>query len=137
MTRRRWIFFFISLILGLGLGLYYGWVISPVQYINTTPGTLRIDFQTDYALMIAEVFQSDHNIDVAAQRMSMLGSQPPAEIAAHTLSFAQQNGYSSADVALMQDLAVALQAWQPFDKLRTAPIDTATPVKTAPAGAKP
>lgn len=110
MTKRRLIFFFFSLALGLGLGLYYGWVLSPVQYVNTTPAALRGDFQADYTLMIAEVFQRDQNIDLAAQRMAVLGSQPAAQIAARTLAFARQNGYSSADVALMENLALALQA---------------------------
>jgi hypothetical protein len=111
MTTRRWIFFFISLALGLGLGLFYGWVFSPVQYTDTTPGALRIDYQADYTLMVAEVFQSDQNIDLAGQRMTALGT--PAEIAAQALSFAQQNGYSSADIALLQNLLTALQVSQP------------------------
>ena len=115
MTTRRWIFFLISLALGIGLGLFYGWVVSPVQYVDTTPNTLRIDFQTDYTLMIAEIFQSDQNIDLAGQRMSTLGNRPPAEIAARALTFAQQNGYSATDVALLQNLLLALQVWQPLE----------------------
>ncbi len=113
MTTRRWIFFFISLALSLGLGLYYGWVISPVQYVDTAPGALRIDFQADYALMIAEVFQRDQDIDLAGQRMAALGSRPPAEIAAQALSFARENGYSPDDVLLLQNLVTALQVSQP------------------------
>jgi hypothetical protein len=113
MTTRRLIFFFVALALGIGLGLYYGYVLSPVQYVDTTPGTLRIDFQADYTLMVAEVFQSDQNIDLAGQRMSTLGSRPPAEIAAQVLSFAQQSGYSPADIALLQNLVLALQVSQP------------------------
>lgn len=120
MTTRRWILFFLSLALGLGLSLYYGWVIDPVEYNNTAPASLRVDFQTDYTLMIAEVFRNDQNIDLAAQRISTLGSQPPAEIATQALSFAKKNGYSSADVAILQDLVLALQVHQP-----------------APTGAKP
>jgi len=113
MTTRRWIFFFITLVLGLGLGLFCGWVVWPVQYTDTAPSTLRTDFQTDYTLMVAEVFQSDQNIELAGQRMAKLGSLPPAEIAAQALSFAQQNGYSSTDVALLQNLLTALQVAQP------------------------
>jgi hypothetical protein len=113
MTTRRWIFFLVSLILGLGLGLYYGWVVSPVEYIDTAPNTLRIDYQTDYSLMVAEVFQKDQDIDLASQRISALGNRPPAEIAAQALTFAQQNGYSPADVSLLQNLLLALQVAQP------------------------
>jgi hypothetical protein len=113
MTSRRWIFFFISLAIGLGLGLYYAWVISPVQYFDATPGTLRADFRTDYTLMVAEVFKNDQNIDAAARRLALLSSQPPTEITEQALSFARQNGYTSADVALLQNLTAALQIWQP------------------------
>ena len=113
MTTRRLILFFLSLALGLGLSLYYGWVVDPIQYRDTAPTTLRIDYQTDYTLMIAEVFQSDQNIDLAAERISTLGSQSPADIATQSLSFAKKNGYSSADVALLQDLVLALQLQQP------------------------
>jgi hypothetical protein len=113
MTTRRWIFFTVSLVLGLGLGLYYGLVVSPVEYIDTAPNTLRIDFQTDYVLMVAEVFQKDQNIELAGQRIARLGNRPPAEIAAQALSFAQQNGYSPADVSLLQNLLLALQVAQP------------------------
>jgi hypothetical protein len=115
MTTRRWIFFFVSFVLALGLGLFYGWVISPVQYVDTAPSALRIDYQTDYTLMVAEVFQRDQNIELAAQRMSTLGDRPPSEIATQSLSFAKQNGYSSADVAFLQDLVLALQLWQPVE----------------------
>ena len=49
----RWFLFFLSIALGLAAGLYYGWVINPVEYVNTTPDTLRVDYQADYVLMVA------------------------------------------------------------------------------------
>ena len=119
MTTRRWIFFFIAVLLGLGLGLYYGWIVSPVQYVDMTPGTLRPDFRTDYTLMVAEVFKSDQDIDVAARRMALLGSQPPADMAQQALTLAQQYGYSTGDITLLQNLAVALQVWRPGGALQT------------------
>ncbi len=113
MTTRRWIYFAIAILIGLGIGLFYGWVISPVQYVNTAPDTLRIDFRTDYTLMVAEVFQKENNISSAEQRLALLGSQPPVEIASAALSYAQTHGYASADVALLQNLVSALQISQP------------------------
>jgi hypothetical protein len=35
-------------------GLLYGWMVNPVRYVNTTPDTLRADYQLDYVLMVAE-----------------------------------------------------------------------------------
>src|SRR5258706_4567699 len=113
MTALRWILFLVSLAVGLGLGLFYTWFVSPVQYVDTTPGTLRADFRADYTLMVAEVFKSDQNIDVAARRLALLSSQPPADTAQQAIVFAQQNGYSTVDVGLLQNLAAALPVWQP------------------------
>jgi hypothetical protein len=53
MIMSRWTRFLIAIAVGLALGLLYGWVLSPVKYVDTTPNTLRADYQTDYVLMVA------------------------------------------------------------------------------------
>jgi hypothetical protein len=113
MSAQRWFLFALSIALGLSLGLLYGWVISPVQYVDTTPSTLRADFKADYTLMVAETFQKEQNVEQAARRLASLGSQPPAQIASAALTFAQNNHYTAADIGLLQNLAVALQVWKP------------------------
>jgi hypothetical protein len=109
----RWIKFFIVIALGLAAGLVYGWVISPVEYTNTAPDTLRADYRCDYVLMVAEVFHSDQNIDQAARRMGILGSEPPARIASQALEYARLANFPASDLALLQSLTAALQTWQP------------------------
>ncbi len=37
----RWTLFILVLLLGLGLGLVYGWVVNPVSYQDTTLESLR------------------------------------------------------------------------------------------------
>ena len=119
MSRLRWFLFALFIALGFGLGLYYGWVLSPVQYIDTTPSTLRADFRTDYTLMVAETFQRDHNIDNAARHLAILGSQAPAQITSEALTFARQNKFDPDDISLLQDLTTALMAGQPASALPT------------------
>ncbi|MBU4224304.1 MAG: hypothetical protein KKC71_00585 [Chloroflexi bacterium] len=109
----RWQKFFIMIALGLAAGLVYGWVISPVEYTNTTPDTLRADYRRDYVLMAAEVFNADQNLDQAARRLGILGSEHPARIATQALNYAQQANFPESDLALLQSLATALQTWQP------------------------
>ena len=46
----RWTLFLLVIILGLALGLVYGWVINPVSFQDTTLNNLRIDYKTDYTL---------------------------------------------------------------------------------------
>jgi hypothetical protein len=108
----RWLKFVIALLVGLGAGMLYGWVISPVTYVDTTPASLREDYHTDYVLMVAEVFQSEHNIETAARRLALLGSDPPAEIAGRAMVYARNNKYSEPDLILLKKLDDALQAWQ-------------------------
>jgi hypothetical protein len=113
MSAKRWLIFFASIALGVSLGLLYGWVISPVEYTDTTPDSLRADFRADYTLMVAEVYDAEKSIPNAAQRMALLGSAPPAELTSQALEFARQNGYGAADVTLLENLLLAFQLGQP------------------------
>ena len=110
----RWILILIAASLGLALGLVYGWVIDPVQYTDITPDALRVDYRTDYVLMVAETYQAEQDPALASQRLAVLGSDPPALIAGDAYNFAKQSAYSTDDLTLIQDLAVALQTWQPI-----------------------
>lgn len=109
----RWIKFLLVIAAGLALGLVYGWIISPVEYVDTTPETLRADYRSDYVLMVAEVYHREGDLDLAARRLALLGSQPPVQIAAAALDYGLSAGYPPLDIALLQELATDLQTWQP------------------------
>ncbi len=109
----RWLYSVIALVIGLGLGLLYGWVINPVQFVDTTPASMRADYRADYVLMIAEAFHADQNTDLAIRRLAVFGSDSPADIASQALQTGQNIGYSSNDISLLQELTRALQAYQP------------------------
>jgi hypothetical protein len=112
MSQNNWFFVVAFTVVGVTLGLLYGWVISPVQYIDTTPSSLRADYRTDYTLMVAETFQHDHNLDNAVRHLAILGSQPPAQLTLEALNFALLNHYAWEDITLLQNFQVALQAGQ-------------------------
>jgi len=109
----HWVRFLIAVILGLVAGLVYGWVINPVEYVDTTPDTLRADYRSDYVVMVAEVYNARHDADLAARQLAILGSEQPAKIAAQALEFARQAGYPESDLTLLHNLVTALQVWQP------------------------
>jgi hypothetical protein len=111
MKSNRWVFIILALLAGAGLGLAYGWVIDPVDFFDLTPDTLRADYKADYVLMTAEAYRVEQDPGLAARRLAIFGTQTPAAIAAEGLDFARTNGFSNADVALMQELVTALQAW--------------------------
>jgi hypothetical protein len=106
----RWIRFLIAILIGLALGLIYGWLINPVEYVDTSPATLRIDYKTDYILMIAESFQKEGDLALVAYRLALLGDTPPYEMVNQAILFAKKAGYSETDITLMQALMDSLQA---------------------------
>jgi hypothetical protein len=110
---RRWIPPLIAGLLGLSLGLLYGWVLEPVQFVDTTPASLRADYRTDYVLMIAESYHADPKPDLANRRLAIFGNNSPAALASQALQNGRKNGYSANDIALLQELTRAMQAYQP------------------------
>ena len=109
----RWFLFFLSVAIGIAAGLYFGWVMIPVRYVDTTPDTLRVDYKTDYVLMTAEVYQKDGDLAAAARRLALLGYARPQESIANATLFAAKAGYGATDLSLMQKLGEALQTWTP------------------------
>ncbi len=109
----RWLPPLIATLLGIALGLLYGWVIEPVHFVDTTPGSLRADYRTDYVLMVAESYHADQNAEIAARRLAIFGSDSPPAMAAEALQTGRQSGYSANDISLLQELTRAMQAYQP------------------------
>jgi hypothetical protein len=106
----RWFRFLVAILVGLSLGLIYGWLINPVEYVDTSPATLRIDYKTDYVLMVAESFQKEGDLALVAYRLALLGETPPIEMVNEAITFAQKAGYTDSDIIAMQELLDSLQA---------------------------
>jgi hypothetical protein len=105
----RWALFILVLILGLGLGLLYGWVINPVSYQDTTLYNLRIDYKTDYTLMVAEVYHHEKDLEWALNRLILLEDPSPLVSVENALKFASQAEYTLPDMFLLRDLHNALK----------------------------
>ncbi len=117
----RWILFVVMVGLGAAAGLYYGWVISPVEYVDTAPSTLREDYKADYVLMVAEAYRAGGDLNQAVRQLAVLGSQSPAEIVRSAINFAVtvQPPYPENDLALMRKLADDLKSYAPAQETPT------------------
>jgi hypothetical protein len=113
MTSSNLIKIVIALVIGIALGLGYGWVIDPIQYTDITPNLLREDYQVDYILMVAEAYQQDFNPNIAARRLAILGSQPPAALTTSALEYANRNNFTQNEIQTLQSLLTAMQTYQP------------------------
>ena len=115
----RWTKFLIAIIIGASAGLFYGWVVNPVEYVDISPQNLRADYKSDFVLMVAESYQVNHDTGQAVRRLALLGTSAPTEIVAGALDYGLKNGYAAQDLALIQSLGEALVSWNPNLEIST------------------
>jgi hypothetical protein len=115
----RWLKFLIVLIVGAAAGLFYGWVLNPVEYVDIGPKNLRSDYKTDYVLMVAEAYQVDHEPGLAVRRLAEIGNSAPTDIVTEALNYALQHNYAPQDMALLQSLGDDLLSWNPNQEVPT------------------
>ncbi len=100
----------LGLVVGLSLGLLYTWVISPVKYVDTAPGTLRADYRAEYLQLIGRAWLVDGETDRARARVAALGVSDAAQTVS---AFSQQlaaSGGEAETLAALASLASALSA---------------------------
>jgi hypothetical protein len=69
--------FILALLTGLGLGLAYSWLISPVTYVDANPAILRADFKDQYRVVIAASYTASHDLARARARLELLSDIDP------------------------------------------------------------
>ena len=69
----------LALLAGLGLGLVYAWLISPLRVTNADPFALRTDFKESYRSAIAASYAATGNLPRAQARLALLGDPNPIE----------------------------------------------------------
>ncbi len=107
----RWLRFTLFLLLGLAAGLFYGWVVSPLKYVDTGLSHLSADYRADYVLMVAEIYASARDPEPAARFLSLLSPEAPSVIVAAALDYARAAGYDPADLTRLQTLLTAMQTY--------------------------
>ncbi|MDO9301322.1 MAG: hypothetical protein Q7T89_08060 [Anaerolineales bacterium] len=85
------------LVIGLALGLVWGYVIDPVDFVNATPSYLRADLQEDYLRMAIDSYRVNPDPNLAVQRWKALG--PGAQQAFTTI----QSNPQTADPAIIKN----------------------------------
>ncbi len=113
-------FLLTGFVVGLVTGLLYGYFVSPVEYVDSSPSTLNGLDKDRYRVLIAQAFQADHNLERARQRLALLkdnsGSQNLAAQAQRLLA-------ANADDLGAHALAVLAAALAP----QTTPVPLPTP----------
>lgn len=76
-TVRTITFLALGLLLGIGLGLYLGWVVWPTEFTNADPSLLTETYRQDYALMIAAAYERNGDLAAARWRAATLDVENP------------------------------------------------------------
>ncbi len=98
------------LVVGVGLGLVYGWLIDPVEYVDTSPDSMRIDYQTDIVLMVSDIYAHDLDLEGAQNRLSLLNSTNVNQLIGNCLDYARLMKFSAQDTSNIIILQGAITA---------------------------
>lgn len=109
-----------ALLIGLALGLYYAWIVSPVRVVDAVPSALRADFKDRYRAVIAAAYAANGDLPRAQARLTLLSDVDPYAALSAQAQRALSGGDSLASFHLAQ-LASALQG-------NTLAIPTSTPM---------
>ena len=99
----------LALIIGIGLGLTYAWVISPVKYVDAAPLVLRDDFKDHFRAAVAAAYASTGDLERARARLTLLGDPNPSQVLTAQAQRMLAAGESSESVQQVAMLAAALQ----------------------------
>ncbi len=130
MSRSGWFPILIGIGLGLAGGLYYAWIVNPVEYTDTAPDSLRADFRADYLALIASAYAGTDDLVRARTRLALFsGLEPGTELAA----LAQQRlarGFGEVEAAALARLAadLASQPRRPGSTPTGSPSTPSTPI---------
>ena len=109
----RKVVFIAMILVGLGLGLLYGWVIQPAGQTENPFSALRQDYKSDYVLMVAEVYHKDGDLKLAIERLDQLEGGDALQTASTALVYARNAGYSINDLELISEMIQDMQTETP------------------------
>lgn len=115
----------VGLAIGLGVGLYYSWVVDPVVYTNAGPSRLSETHKAEYIFLVSQSYAADGDWARAQQRLAALEDPnlagtvnallesyvrnlAPPEALRHLAALAQQLGAEGGAVAVFAPTAAAL-----------------------------
>jgi len=117
-----------AIILGIGLGLLYSWGVSPAEYVDTPPFSLREDYKDQYRALIAVAYDKTGDLQRAQARLNLLRDKNPATVLVAQAQRYLASGDNVQSAQALANLAAALG--QVPTPLPTRPESTSTAVLT-------
>jgi hypothetical protein len=121
-----------GLVIGIVLGLLYSWIISPIEYVDTTPSTLRSDYGDIYRLSIAMAYQATGDLARAQARLGLLRDEDSAQALAQQAQRHRGEGGTASEAQALANLAAILGQAPISFTASPAPTDTQAPPTETP-----
>ena len=125
----------LALVVGIGLGLVYAWLVSPMKVTNASPATLRGDFKEQYRSAIAAAYAATGNLPRARSRLELLKDPNPEDAlnvqAQQMLARGQSGQVADQIAALAQALAQGTEEAAPTSNPITEAVSQFEETKTA------
>lgn len=97
-----------GLVIGLVIGAVYAWTVRPLQYVDTTPATLRNDFKDKYRALIASAYAANGDLVRAKARLNLLKDDDVYRVLAEQAQRTLADGSSPDEARALGMLAVAI-----------------------------
>jgi len=97
-----------GVVLGIILGILFAWVISPVEYVDTAPESLKDEFKAQYRVLIASAYVANGDLVRAKARLELLGEADIYMIVAEQAQQMLAEGGSVEEAQALGRLALAL-----------------------------
>jgi hypothetical protein len=98
----------LALLIGAGLGLWYGWEIDPVAYVDTDVAHLHPYYRDEFILMVSSAYALDGDLHAARARMDLLSLPDPAGAFADLAERSAAAGAPELHLRALTRLAAAL-----------------------------
>jgi hypothetical protein len=113
-------------VLGIAIGLFYSWVISPVEYVDAPPYALRADFKDEYRALVAAAYLYSGDLLRAGDRLAQLKADGNAQVLAMQAQRALAEGHPEGEVKALGILAMALGQQTSLETVSTTPTSVIT-----------
>lgn len=106
-NRGNW-YLLTAVVIGVGLGLFYSWTISPSQLKETHPYVLRSDYKDVYRALIASAYQATGDLPRAEARLALLKDDEAAFVLAAQAQRVLAEGGDYREAKALANLSAAL-----------------------------
>jgi len=113
-------------VLGIAVGLFYAWIISPVDYVDTSPAELQAEYKDQYRALVALAYVYNQDFTRSAVCLGLLGDNDLSQTLTEQAQRYQAEGRNLHEAQALGLLAIAIDQDTDLDQSLPNLIEPAT-----------